>query len=49
MKTDKFGPDGDPFYIVNSGVFPKVKVPSNLLKKQMPLPKIPLENRPIYG
>ncbi len=49
MKTEKFLPDGDPFYIVNSGVLPKVKVPPNLLKKQMPVLKLPTEKRSLYG
>ena len=36
VKTDKFAVDGDPFYIVSSGALTRMKVPSELLKKQVP-------------
>ena len=36
VRTDKFAVDGDPFYIVSSGALTRMKVPSELLKKQVP-------------
>ncbi len=47
IKTSKFVNDGDPFYIINSQPVPRIKVPTNLLKKQ--IPKVETENRAIYG
>ncbi len=49
LKTERFLPDGDPAYLVNTGVVPKVRVPPNLLKKQTPVLKRPLEKKPLYG
>ncbi len=49
MKTEKFQPDGEPFYIVNTGVIPKVKVPPNRLKKQTPVARPTTDKRPLYG
>ena len=34
LRTDKYGPDGDPLYIVNSPMIPRIKVPQTLIKKQ---------------
>ncbi len=47
VKTDKFVDDGDPFYIINSQPVPRIKVPTNLLKRQVP--KVETERRSIYG
>ena len=49
MKTEKFLPDGDPFYIVNSGVLPKVKVPPILLKRQRPVQQVSFDKRALYN
>ncbi len=50
MKTELFQPDGDPFYIVNSGILPKVKVPPGLLKKQVLVSKTSQpDKRSLYG
>ena len=49
LRTDKYGPDGDPLYIVNNQPITRVKVPEGLFKKQ----KIPTvkDDRPkgLYG
>ncbi len=34
-RTDKFAADGDPFYIIGCGAIPRVKVPTQLLRKQL--------------
>ncbi len=49
MKTDKYGPDGDPFYMISAQTVPRVRVNPNLIKKQAPLPKAPSEKRQVYG
>ena len=49
MKTDKFGPDGEPFYMINAQTVAKVKVNPNLIKKQTVLPKVSSERKPQYG
>jgi hypothetical protein len=36
LRTDKFAPDGDPFYLINSGTIPRIKVPQDLMKKHVP-------------
>src|SRR5438094_10653066 len=39
LRTDKYGPDGDPLYIVNNQPITRVKVPETLVKKQKITPK----------
>ncbi|HYY90772.1 MAG TPA: hypothetical protein VE955_02155 [Candidatus Dormibacteraeota bacterium] len=34
LRTDKFGPDGDPLYVVNHQPISRLKVPEKLIKKQ---------------
>jgi len=34
LRTDKYGPDGDPLYVVNNKPITRVKVPENLIMKQ---------------
>ncbi len=36
LRTDKYGPDGDPLYVVNNQMIPRLKVPETLIKKQQP-------------
>jgi hypothetical protein len=36
LRTDKFAPDGDPFYLINSGTIPRIKFPQHLTKKHVP-------------
>lgn len=48
MRTDKFGADGEPLYIVNNQMIQRMKVAQSLIKKQ-PLPKQPSERKGMYG
>ncbi len=48
LRTDKFGPDGEPLYIVNNQMIQRIKVPQNLIKKQQ-FPKQDREPKGIYG
>lgn len=34
LRTDKYGPDGDPLYIVNNQPITRMKVPETLIKRQ---------------
>ena len=49
IRTDKFGPDGDPLYIVNSPAIPRIKVPPTLIKKQQPPTRREAERKEMYG
>jgi len=35
-RTEMFNPDGDPYYVISSQTITRLKVPSGLLKKQIP-------------
>ena len=48
LRTDKFGPDGEPLYIVNNQVIQRMKVPESLIKKQQ-LPRVDREPKGLYG
>lgn len=48
LRTDKYGPDGDPLYVVNAQLVPRLKVPENLIKKQQ-LPKRDTSRKELYG
>ncbi len=47
FRTDRFTPDGDPFYVFNTTVVPRWKIPSQLVKKQQP--KLPSQPKSVYG
>ncbi len=50
LRTDKFGQDGEPLYIVNNQPIHRMKVAPNLIKKpQRPLPKRDQEHKGLYG
>ena len=34
LRTDKYGPDGEPLYVVNAQMIPRIKVPETLIKRQ---------------
>ena len=48
LRTDKYGPDGDPLYVVNHQPITRLKVPESLVKKQRIMRK---DDRPkgLYG
>jgi len=48
LRTDKYGPDGDPLYVVNHQPITRLKVKKTLIKKQRILVK---DDRPkgLYG
>ncbi len=49
LRTDKFGPDGEPLYIVNNQMIQRMKIPPNLIKKQ-PMPSVrQTERKGMYG
>ncbi len=48
LRTNKFGPDGDPLYIVNSPMIPRIRVPPNLIKKQQLARQEP-DHKGMYG
>ncbi len=48
LRTDKYGPDGDPLYIVNNQMIPRLKVPETLIKKQQQ-PKQAPSPKGLYG
>ncbi len=50
LRTDKFGQDGEPLYIVNNQPIHRMKVAPNLIKKpQHQLPKRDQEHKGLYG
>jgi len=40
LRTDKYGPDGDPLYIINNQPIQRMKVAESLIKKQRFLKRI---------
>jgi len=49
MRTDKYGPDGEPLYVVNAQMIPRIKVPESLIKRQPQLPRQDRERKGMYG
>ena len=48
LRTDKFGPDGEPLYVVNNQTIQRLKVAQSLIKKQQ-FPKQEREPKGLYG
>ena len=48
LRTDRYGPDGDPLYVVNNQPITRIKVPEALIRKQQTIRK---DTRPtgLYG
>src|SRR6058998_921831 len=46
LRTDKYGPDGEPLYVVNAQMIPRIKVPQTLIKRQ---PQVPTKERDLKG
>src|SRR5438093_8373559 len=49
LRTDKYGPDGDPLYIVNNQPIPRLKVAEALVKKQKTTKQQDSSPKSIYG
>ncbi len=49
LRTDKYGPDGDPLYIVNHQPITRLKVPQKLIKKQKMITRKETGPKGIYG
>lgn len=49
MRTDKYGPDGEPLYIVNNQMIQRIKVPPTLIKKTQQIPQRETERKGMYG
>ena len=49
LSTDKYGPDGDPLYIVNNQPIPRMKVAEALVKKQKATKQQDSSPKGIYG
>ena len=49
LRTDKYGPDGEPLYIVNAQLIPRIKVPESLIKRRPQLPRQERERKGMYG
>lgn len=49
LRTDKYGPDGEPLYVVNAQMIPRIKVPESLIKRQQQLPRQERERKGMYG
>ena len=48
LRTDKYGPDGDPLYIINNQPIQRMKVAENLIKKQK-IPQRETGRKGMYG
>ena len=48
LRTDKYGPDGDPLYIINNQPIQRMKVAESLIKKQR-IPQKDTGRKDIYG
>ncbi len=48
LRTDNYGPDGEPLYVVNAQMIPRFKAPETLIRKQRTIKK---DTRPkgLYG
>ena len=49
LRTDKYGPDGEPLYVVNAQMIPRIKVPENLIKRQQQFPRQERDRKGMYG
>jgi hypothetical protein len=49
MRTDKYGPDGEPLYVVNAQMIPRIKVPESLIKRQQQIPRQERDRKGMYG
>src|SRR3989440_3572733 len=49
MRTDKYGPDGEPLYVVNAQMIPRIKVPQTLIKRQPQAPTKERDHKGLYG
>ena len=49
MRTDKYGPDGEPLYVVNAQMIPRIKVPLTLIRRQPQAPRQDREPKGLYG
>jgi hypothetical protein len=49
LRTDKYGPDGEPLYVVNAQLIPRIKVPESLIKRQPQFPRQEHERKGMYG
>jgi hypothetical protein len=49
MRTDKYGPDGEPLYVVNAQMIPRIKVPESLIRRQPQSPRQERERKGMYG
>jgi hypothetical protein len=48
LRTDRFGPDGEPLYVVNNQTIQRLKVAQSLIKKQQ-FPRQEREPKGLYG
>src|SRR5437870_13469352 len=49
LRTDRYGNDGDPLYVVNAQMIPRIKVPQTLIKRQTQAPRQDREPKGLYG
>src|SRR5881397_3374785 len=49
LRTDKYGPDGDPLYVVNAQMIPRIKVPESLIKRHQQPPRQERDRKGMYG
>jgi hypothetical protein len=49
LRTDNYGPDGEPLYVVNAQMIPRMKVPESLIKRQPQFPRQERDRKGMYG
>ena len=49
LRTDNYGPDGEPLYVVNAQIIPRMRVPESLIKRQPQLPRQERDRKGMYG
>ena len=49
LRTDKYGPDGEPLYVLNAQMIPRIKVPLTLIRRQPQAPRQDREPKGLYG
>src|SRR5256712_10942567 len=49
LRTDKYGPDGEPLYVVNAQMIPRIKVPETLIKRQLQASRQERDHKGLYG
>jgi hypothetical protein len=49
LRTDKYGPDGEPLYVVNAQMIPRIKVPQTLIRRQPQAPRQERDHKGLYG